>query len=54
MNDMPLELWRPSGDWPIVLATQWKIRLFGPTGCWARPDVRFHVTASTSSELHDG
>jgi hypothetical protein len=32
MNDIPLDVCRPSGGWPTVFATQWKIRLFGPTG----------------------
>ncbi len=54
MKDWPLEVCRPSGDCPIVLATQWKIRVVGPAGCWARPAIRFQATASISSELQDG
>jgi hypothetical protein len=52
MKDEPLEVCFPSGDWPTVLATQWKIFELGPTGCWARPEMRFQATASISSELH--
>ncbi len=54
MNDMPLERCSPSGDWPTVWATQWKILLFGPTGRCAADVMQGAFEGFCPMDLHAG